>query len=363
MNPLNRKMFRDPRAARRATGILASSAPLMTAAQKAMAQGQPMRAQTGASVNLNDLYPDDPRYKRMPIIGGPSVSVSEARRPPAVDRGPFGYLEQYRPMRPGLPEPMSALERFAAFAMTPKDQRNAVRQAADAELARQAEVQRTSYTPEFDSPDLVAAAAMPAASSIPTSGPVMPVTERFRAAGEEVPYGRTAEDAAGGSTVPLSAAERMRLAEIQSLRNLEAAPRARPEASEDAAPVETTAAEDLAKLAQETAQADPRLTRRDPFATDGVGPEAEKKKSPGKGTTATKDQAEQNDKDLGIDPKLSRKERVEQRYQMLKDLLGVLPVSLKTPCRISRRVRVSSLLSLARSKVLSSSSSSSKNVN
>mgnify|MGYP003133778791 CR=1 FL=1 len=53
MNPLNRRMFRDPRAARRATGILASSAPLMTAAQKAMAQGQPMRAQTGASVNTS----------------------------------------------------------------------------------------------------------------------------------------------------------------------------------------------------------------------------------------------------------------------------------------------------------------------
>jgi len=51
MNPLNRRMFRDPRAARRATGILASSAPLMTAAQKAMAQGRPMRAQTGAAVN------------------------------------------------------------------------------------------------------------------------------------------------------------------------------------------------------------------------------------------------------------------------------------------------------------------------
>lgn len=51
MNPLNRKMFRDPRAAKRATGILASSAPLMTAAQKAMMQGQSMRAQTGASVN------------------------------------------------------------------------------------------------------------------------------------------------------------------------------------------------------------------------------------------------------------------------------------------------------------------------
>lgn len=53
MNPLNRRMFRDPRAARRATGILASSAPLMTSAQKAMAQGKPLRAQTGVSVNTS----------------------------------------------------------------------------------------------------------------------------------------------------------------------------------------------------------------------------------------------------------------------------------------------------------------------
>ena len=56
MNPLNRRMFRDPRAARRATGILASSAPLMTAAQKAMAQGQPMRAQRGCKCEYLDCY-------------------------------------------------------------------------------------------------------------------------------------------------------------------------------------------------------------------------------------------------------------------------------------------------------------------
>ena len=54
MNPLYRKMFRDPRAAKRATGILASSAPLMTAAQKAMAQNKPMRAQRGTSVNTQN---------------------------------------------------------------------------------------------------------------------------------------------------------------------------------------------------------------------------------------------------------------------------------------------------------------------
>ena len=57
MNPLYRKMFRDPRAAKRATGILASSAPLMTAAQKAMAQGQPVKAQTGFSVRTQPVVP------------------------------------------------------------------------------------------------------------------------------------------------------------------------------------------------------------------------------------------------------------------------------------------------------------------
>ena len=54
MKPLNRKMFRDPRAAKRATGILASSSPLMTAAQKAMMQGQPVKAQVGTSVNTQN---------------------------------------------------------------------------------------------------------------------------------------------------------------------------------------------------------------------------------------------------------------------------------------------------------------------
>lgn len=52
MNPLYRKMFRDPMAGRKPQGILASSVPMMTAAQKAMAQNQPVKAQTGTSVNL-----------------------------------------------------------------------------------------------------------------------------------------------------------------------------------------------------------------------------------------------------------------------------------------------------------------------
>lgn len=55
MNPLYRKMFRDPMSSRKPAGILASSAPMMTAAQKAVAKNQPMKARTGASVNTSPM--------------------------------------------------------------------------------------------------------------------------------------------------------------------------------------------------------------------------------------------------------------------------------------------------------------------
>ena len=53
MNPLQRRLFRlqQPGMSRQPMGILASSPQMMTAAQRALAQGQPMQAQTGASVN------------------------------------------------------------------------------------------------------------------------------------------------------------------------------------------------------------------------------------------------------------------------------------------------------------------------
>lgn len=344
MNPMNRRMFRDPRAARRATGILASSAPLMTAAQMAMAQGQPMRAQTGASVNLNDLYPDDSRYKRMPIIGGPSVSVSEARRPPAVDRGPFGYLEQYRAMSmdPSLAGPTdNPFLRIGNFIpqniLTDAFKRSSVkspaRLAADAELARQEEVQRTSYTSRFDPPDLVAAAAMPAASSIPTSGPVMPMSERFRATDEDVPYGRMAEDD------PSRSISQAGLTETE--RTLLRRKNQKPATVEDGTIPSDVAKGEGENLAQGTTSAavaavDDALSNREKTqkvitpetAVDAAADiakakeDAKKKRSAGRGVSETQNQAAQNDKNLGIDPELSRKERVEQRYNLLKDLIG-----------------------------------------
>lgn len=46
-------MFRDPMASRKPQGILASSAPMMTAAQRAMVKNEPIKAQDGTSVNTN----------------------------------------------------------------------------------------------------------------------------------------------------------------------------------------------------------------------------------------------------------------------------------------------------------------------
>lgn len=70
MNPLSRKMFRDPMSSRKPAGILASSAPMMTAAQKAMAKNQPMKAQTGASVNTGIQAPPQITYPGYPALDG-----------------------------------------------------------------------------------------------------------------------------------------------------------------------------------------------------------------------------------------------------------------------------------------------------
>ena len=60
MNPLQRRLFRlqQPGMSRQPMGILASSPELMTAAQRAVAQGQPMQAADGAAVNTRGVIPD-----------------------------------------------------------------------------------------------------------------------------------------------------------------------------------------------------------------------------------------------------------------------------------------------------------------
>ena len=92
MNPMNRKMFRDPMASRRVTGILASSPELMTSVQQAMAKKQPAKAAVGMSVNTRNTQqrsfaedikalPTDVRNAVIRLIQSrPGTSVSDAVR-------------------------------------------------------------------------------------------------------------------------------------------------------------------------------------------------------------------------------------------------------------------------------------------
>jgi hypothetical protein len=126
MNPLNRKMFRDPRAARRATGILASSVPLMTSAQRAMAQGEPMRAQTGASVNTQNRLFDPAQLRRfgmypleyfgMPVPeSAPGVPVGTALQD--LNRFLYGTATRQSPVQSGLRAADEATRRATAQLM------------------------------------------------------------------------------------------------------------------------------------------------------------------------------------------------------------------------------------------------------
>ena len=65
-NPLDRRMFRQAGMSKQPMGILASSPELMTTAQKAMMNNQPIKAQSAVSVNLN-----------RPLVGSDYVNIGE----------------------------------------------------------------------------------------------------------------------------------------------------------------------------------------------------------------------------------------------------------------------------------------------
>ena len=72
MNPMNRRMFRDPMMARRAAGILASSPELMAAAQRRM----PVKMQAGGAVSGNYV-----RAVQTAIQTGDTKSLQELAKP------------------------------------------------------------------------------------------------------------------------------------------------------------------------------------------------------------------------------------------------------------------------------------------
>ena len=419
MNPLNRRMFRDPRAARRATGILASSAPLMTAAQKAMAQGQPVKAQTGASVNtrrrtlLQDLaaLPSDVRaglgqiFRNMPSMG--QIPAAQPRFPgagfnnmgpvtaaPGTDLNISGMesaqatAQKLKPVTdqlirfgnyplevlgfpvpdeaPGvrIPYVSNSPQRvgrdvdallYPAGGPAGESPTQTMRREADENAASMDDLYRRTVEAlrlkkraealsgaDMDPEGVVAEEA--GIASLP-SDTVVSFSNI-----DPIPPGRTAaDDPSNSSSVPLSAAERARLNALKELRETKAAPGVEttetsdaPKAPETVAP---TSAELLAQAKQNTEAARDEITATKPEAADidsegvvagesalaaqeATSAERRADRSPGRGVTSTTEQARANDELLGIedtkpdgDP-LTRKERVEQRYQLLKDLLG-----------------------------------------
>ena len=286
MNPMNRRMFRDPRAARRATGILASSAPLMTSAQKAMAQGQPMRAQTGAVVNtgggrFGNRFDSTDQVPILRFLRG----LDKGQLPNAQISRSSGFVENsiadtiFNALRGSMPGPGVGITSVLSDNLSDMEMQN-----------RQ---------------------------------------PRFLGTDDNVPLGRTAEDDPSRSrTVPLTEAERLLLRR----KNEQGAAVSDSTIPSDAAPGAQSAAVsavddalDARKDTQEVITPDPVGPQAKPDAAADIAKakeDAKKKRSPGKGVTETQNQAEQNDKDLGINPELSRKERVEQRYNLLKDLIG-----------------------------------------
>ena len=372
MNPLNRKMFRDPRTAKRATGILASSAPLMTAAQKAMAQGQPMRAQSGRSVNtqnrtlLEDLaaLPSDVRagiaqmmsgvspqnrraiqypleYFGMPVpTNAPGVPVgtvvsdlnrllygTDTSQSPVqsalrtADKAVTGALtETLREPLPGVnQENIEAAGRGIVSAFTPRpvavSASSEEQQATgEAEAARFAEKQRI-----MELNDSGVAAAPGAGEQLATTRQNPDYTPTTSASGDTGEL--SSEDAlliaarGSGSSAATTAAEDL-LAETQKAGGKVSAPTITSEKVTLPGGFNTT---DAPSTDTETTTGQ---TKPEDALPDSLKP------TPESAADSTKNEAKENDALLNIpntDPDgkpLTYKQRVEARFKVLKDLIG-----------------------------------------
>lgn len=83
MTVYNRKLFRKGGMSKKPMGILASSPELMTTAEKAMMKGQPIKAQSGASVNyMNQLNLVPGKNRKTPYGGYETVPASRVNLSP-----------------------------------------------------------------------------------------------------------------------------------------------------------------------------------------------------------------------------------------------------------------------------------------
>ena len=309
MKPLNRKMFRNPRTTGRATGILASSAPLMTAAQKAMAQGKPLRAQGGASVNLMDNYLAN--LARSAVRG--SVPEQIARAAASVKKPPLLS---------------SRFEKEAYQAA----QEQAITDALSEGIGSSLRTRPMLGSAEFFAPKT-------SLSQISTGSdvvvpPVPPIGQGENiAVSRQDPSNTPTEGDPGGGTLT---ADDQALIAAQG-RESESIQQAKEALSEAENKVGDTSS--VPSLTPSTVVTPSGFNNTNVLGSEKittpetkVDPEAavpdslKKRRSPGKGATSTQETAKQNDEALGISPvgpdgkPLTFKERVKARYDALIEL-------------------------------------------
>jgi len=102
-NPLDRRMFRQAGMSKQPMGILASSPELMTTAQKAMMNNQPIKAQSAVSVNTG--LNSKPVFNLSDIMnnfsygsGGPEKTYETKLIPEGAP--PAGFIETTKKIKP-----------------------------------------------------------------------------------------------------------------------------------------------------------------------------------------------------------------------------------------------------------------------
>lgn len=323
---------------RQPMGILASSPELMTAAQRAMAQGQPMQAATGASVNLNDSIANQLNAiqqlrgmgdkatlnniatdKRLPrsvqMAAANALAGIEAQSDEPTQQVPLAPTDRLGSLASGTPVmsvrgsgedvpvnvgvsaeqvPVSSIPEGGISSITDVDPMTKIGSSMSTEMMNRIRKARDlEPLPETTSDSLVGAARAAVPEGTPTLGMLaenQAETQRLmtegQRGGEKIGERSAYLESIGAGPEPEAPAAE--------------APAAEAEAKEDKTPDPVTAAE---KIITDPSTLLPQIS-----TTLGDKDKTNKQK------------ADATDAALGI--KGTRKERVEQRYEMLKDLLG-----------------------------------------
>ena len=312
-NPLNRAMFRKKAMAQAGPqGIMASSPELMTAVQRARAQGKPVRAQTGVSVNVNPRGMSN--QELMQFVQG---QIADARR------GPQAVGSQAR-IYDTIQEAVANVEKPPRLASRREREDFEARKLAAVEEALSGQVgaggpfsllRQSSGLPQAAPEGFLIDRALRPEVKLPTAearvatrdgilgtdvGKAVKETAEGTPPAGEPQVGEPPKAEVQGPPVPTAQQMASNLA-----RNFGAGDGSSANAGTDK--------NDIVKVTAPEAGTAPKL-KRDQKPTG-----AEKKAGP---DTKPGDIAKNFDAANNIDPKLSRKERVKKRLEMYKDILG-----------------------------------------